>query len=254
MTTGEVVVKCSGVGKRFGGSWVLKGVDLSLRRNEVLGVIGPGGHGKSVLLKCLVGLLSPEEGSVAVEGIDLGKATPQQLAKLRDGIGYLFQNYALFDFMTVRENVAFPLRQQGGLSDDEIESRVREILEYMGLGHALDLYPNELSGGMKKRVGVGRAVIAEPPVLLYDDPTAGLDPVTSSKIFRLVAQMHAKIPNACSVVVSHDIDRMKVICDRYVMIYEGEVLFDGPESAIADADPVVGDFFYGAVNKAAGVV
>lgn len=251
---GAAVVRCEGVGKRFGTSWVLRGVDVVIAPGEVVGLIGPGGHGKSVLLKMFAGLLSPDEGNVVVAGQDLATANARELAAARQRMGYLFQNYALFDFMTVRENVAFPLRQQGGFEDDEIERRVREILDYMGLAHALDLYPNELSGGMKKRVGVGRAVIAEPPFLLYDDPTAGLDPVTSSKIFRLVAQLHAKINGATSIVVSHDIDRMKVICDRYLMIHEGRLVFDGAESEIGTADPIVSEFFYGAVNKASGVV
>lgn len=250
---GAVAVRCEGVGKRFGGTWVLQDVDVEIRRGEVVGLIGPGGHGKSVLLKLFAGLLRPDAGRVLVTGKDLATLKPIELAQVREGLGYLFQNYALFDFMTVFDNVAFPLRQQG-VDEARIEALVTERLEEVGLGHALHLFPNELSGGMKKRVGLSRATISESPIIFYDDPTAGLDPVTSSKIFRLIDRMQEKVEGSATVVVSHDIDRMKVICTRYVMIYEGRVVFDGPESAIEAANPLVGEFFYGALHKAQGIV
>lgn len=246
------VIVCRGVGKRFGRQWVLRDVDLDVRPGELLGIFGPGGHGKSVLLRLMAGLTNPDEGTVEVRGKNLATVDGFELSELRRDYGYLFQNYALFDFMNVADNVAFPLRQVGGVPEDEIAQRVRERLTQLGLGHALDRFPNELSGGMKKRVGMARATIAEPRIVLYDDPSAGLDPVTSSKIFLLVKNMHHGAPGVASVVVSHDIDRMKVICDRYVMINDGRVLFDGPESAIASADPLVGEFFFGAL--AAGSV
>src|SRR5690606_2923898 len=163
---------------------------LVVRRDEVLGVFGPGGHGKSVLLKLLAGLLRPDEGRVVVEGQDLATLDPMALSQVRERYGYLFQNYALFDFMNVRDNVAFPLRQrEEPPPDEEIASRGRARLEEVGLGHALDRLPSQPSGGMKKRVGLARATIGEPDIALYDDPSAGLDPVTSSKIFELVARM-----------------------------------------------------------------
>ena len=244
----EPLISCEDVGKRFEDHWVLEHVTLDVRAGEVLGIIGPGGHGKSVLLKLFAGLIRPDAGKVSVEGHDLSRANAVQLAKLRDEFGYLFQNYALFDFMTVADNVAFPLRQQKALPEDEILARVKRRLEDVDLGHTLPLFPSELSGGMKKRVGVARATVTEPRIVLYDDPSAGLDPVTSSKIFRLVDQLHHAERGDASVVVSHDIDRMRAICDRYVMLYKGRIVFIGPEAAIADADDVVREFFYGAGN------
>ena len=244
----EPLIECEDVGKRFEEHWVLEHVTLQVRAGEVLGIIGPGGHGKSVLLKLFAGLLRPDAGRVTVEGQDLSRASAVQLARLRDEFGYLFQNYALFDFMTVADNVAFPLRQQRALADDEILARVKRRLEDVDLGHTLPLYPSELSGGMKKRVGVARATVTEPRIVLYDDPSAGLDPVTSSKIFRLIDQLHHRERGDASVVVSHDIDRMRPICDRYVMLYKGRVVFVGAEPDLAGADPVVREFFHGAAS------
>jgi len=242
--SGAVAIRCEGLGKRFDGTWVLRDVNLEVRRGEVLGLIGPGGHGKSVLLKCLAGLLSPDAGRVLVDGEDLARLGPLGLARVREQYGYVFQNYALFDFMTVRDNVAFPLVQQAHLSAEEIDGRVASRLSEVGLGHALDLLPRELSGGMKKRVGLARATVGEPAILLYDDPSAGLDPVTSSKIFQLIARMHRA--DAATVVVSHDIDRMRAVCDRYVMLDHGQLVFDGPEDALGGAPDTVRAFFHDA--------
>ncbi|PIE20929.1 MAG: ABC transporter ATP-binding protein, partial [Proteobacteria bacterium] len=151
-----VVIRCEGLGKRFGDAWVLRDVDFEVRRGEVLGVIGPGGHGKSVLLKCFAGLLAPDEGRVLVDGEDLARLGPAGLARVRERFGYLFQNYALFDFMSVRDNVAFPLEQRAERAEraeraasDEIEAAVRARLAEVGLAHTLSLFPRELSGGMK---------------------------------------------------------------------------------------------------------
>lgn len=250
----DALMTCEGVSKRFDDHWVLRDVTLTVEPGEVLGVIGPGGHGKSVLLKLLAGLLRADEGRVLVEGLDLRLASPVQLAKAREDIGYLFQNYALFDFMTVADNVAFPLRRQRRLDEEAIMAAVRRRLEDVDLGHTLALHPAELSGGMKKRVGVARATITEPRIVLYDDPSAGLDPVTSSKIFRLIDQLHHRERGDASVVVSHDIDRMRAVCDRYVMLSEGRVVFAGPESAIPAADQAIRAFFYGADEAAAAAV
>ena len=252
----EAVIVCEGVGKRFEDTWVLRGIDLEIYPDEILGVIGPGGHGKSVLLRLLAGLFTPDEGKVWVDGKDLATLSSLELSSVRAAYGYLFQNYALFDFMTVADNVAFPLRQLGSRDEAQIAEAVRARLEEVNLGHTLALYPRELSGGMKKRVGLARATVAQPRIVLYDDPTAGLDPVTSSKIFELVQSMHdlgSREGEACaSVVVSHDIDRMRRVCERYVMIYEGEMHYEGPEDGIGLAATIVQDFFYGAANKEVG--
>ncbi|MFO0748881.1 MAG: ATP-binding cassette domain-containing protein [Myxococcota bacterium] len=244
---GATRIRVDGVGKRYRDEWVLAGIDLELRTGEIVGIVGPGGHGKSVLLKHLPRLIAPDKGRVLVDGKDLGTLSAFDLARTRDTFGYLFQNYALFDFMTVGENVAFPLRQisgkAGGLAAQEIEARALARLTDVGLGHAYAQYPRELSGGMKKRVGLARATIADPEIALYDDPSAGLDPVTSSKIFALIDQMHARVPGATTVVVSHDIDRMRAICDRWIMIQHGKVVFDGPDEALATAPEAVQSFF-----------
>ncbi|GMV40728.1 MAG: ABC transporter ATP-binding protein [Myxococcales bacterium] len=231
--------------KRFGDVHVLDGVDLHLRRGELLGVIGPGGAGKSVLLKILCGLVRPDRGTVEVQGQDLARLDGVALAAVRRQYGVLFQNYALFDFMTVAENVAFPLAQDG-VPEGEIRERVAARLRDVDLPRAGALYPRELSGGMKKRVSLARATIAEAPILLYDDPTAGLDPVTSSKIFALVKALH-RPGDSTTLVISHDIDRMRAVCDRYLLIFEGRVRFDGTfTEGSASPDDVVNTFFTGA--------
>ena len=239
------LVEVRDIRKVYGRRVVLDGVSLTLRPGEIVGVIGPGGHGKSVLLKTLPLLVRPDAGRVLFRGEDALRFGARRLGALRREFGYLFQNYALFDSMTVFDNVAFPLRR-AGVSEQEVAARVPRCLKRVGLGAAAGLYPDELSGGMKKRVGLARAVVAQPPVALYDDPSAGLDPVTSSKIFRLVAQLHAARRDAVTVVVSHDIDRMRAVCGRYVMLQRGRVVFDGPEAALATAPQAVRDFFFGA--------
>lgn len=250
------VIVCEGVGKRFEDAWILRGVDLVVHAGEILGIIGPGGHGKSVLLRLFAGLLTPDEGRVLVDGRDLATMSALELSEVRSNYGYLFQNYALFDFMTVADNVAFPLRQLANDDEPTVMAAVTKRLTEVSLGHALELYPRELSGGMKKRVSLARATVAHPRIVLYDDPTAGLDPVTSSKIFALLNSVHnvgSRGGEPCaSVVVSHDIDRMRRVCERYVMLYEGEVRFDGPESEMGQAPEIVRDFFFGAAEKEVG--
>ena len=238
-------IRVERVVKRYRGEAVLDGVDLVLRAGEVVGIIGPGGEGKSVLLKHLPRLVAPDQGRVLVDGRDLATLAPRALAKVRERFGYVFQNYALFDFMTVGDNVAFPLRQLDDVTrpaPGEIQARVRQRLADVGLERAFAQYPRELSGGMKKRVGLARATIADPEIALYDDPSAGLDPVTSSKIFALIDAMHARVPGATTVVVSHDIDRMRAICHRWVMIARGKVVFDGTDADLRTAQQSVRAF------------
>lgn len=238
------MIRARGVSKRFGSIRVLEAVDLHLRKGELLGVIGPGGEGKSVLLKILCGLLRPDRGTVEVDGRDLARLDGMELARVRQLYGVLFQNYALFDFMTVADNVAFPLRQ-ARVPEAQVAERVAARLRDVDLPRAGHLFPRELSGGMKKRVSLARATIAEAPILLYDDPTAGLDPVTSSKIFTLVRALH-RPGESTTLVISHDIDRMKAVCDRYVLVYDGRIRFDGSfEDGLRSADDVVNTFFTG---------
>ncbi len=237
-------LEARGLTKRFGGRTILEGLDLEIHGGEVVGVVGPGGHGKSVLLKHLPALMRPDSGEVRVDGERLGGLGPRGLAAVRNRFGYLFQNYALFDSMSVEDNVGFPLRQLG-VAPEEIARRVAARLAEVSLGHAALQLPSELSGGMKKRVGLARATIAEPPLLLYDDPTAGLDPVTSSKIFQLIADLHPEADGGVSVVVGHDLDRMKAICRRWIMVYEGQVIFDGALSDLDRAPDLARRYFEG---------
>lgn len=239
------MIRVEHITKYHQGRTVLSDISLTIDEGQNLGLIGPGGAGKSLLLKIISGLVDPDDGKVFIDDIDVHALSPTELADLRFRIGMLFQNYALFDFMNVAENISFPLRQEGGFSEEEIEARVEQALEDIslpGIGHQ---YPNELSGGMKKRVSFARAVIRRPPILFYDDPTAGLDPVTSSKIFILLQKMKVE-GGVTSVTISHDIKGVKEICDRFAMLDEGELIFDGDRDEIEACDiPMVSKFWQG---------
>jgi phospholipid/cholesterol/gamma-HCH transport system ATP-binding protein len=213
---------------------LLDGIDLEIARGETWGLIGPGASGKSVLLKLICGLMAPDAGTVAV-------AEQQR-------IGMLFQNNALFDFMTVGENVAFPLVRRGDLPQDEIDRRVAERLRHVGLAGSEKKFPNELSGGMRKRAALARAVIARPPILIYDEPTAGLDPVTTSKIYDLLRAERDET-GATVVAVSSDVDALRRFAPRVAMLYQGSLRYDGAAAAIADSnDAVVRQFVSGALD------
>lgn len=217
--------------KYYFGRPVLDDVSLSIEAGTNLGLIGPGGAGKTLLLKIVCGLVAPDSGRVLIEGQDVHALSETALADLRFKIGMLFQNYALFDFMNVADNIAFPLRQEGKLSEEEIATRVERMLESIslpGIGHQ---YGRELSGGMKKRVSFARAVIRQPPIVFYDDPTAGLDPVTSSKIFLLLKEIRDTL-GTTSVTISHDIEGIKEICDNFAMLDRGKLVFFGSRQEI----------------------
>ncbi len=227
------MIALGGVAKSFGARRVLDGIDLSIGRGETFGLIGTAGTGKSVLAKILCQLIAPDAGEVRVD------AAP---------VGMLFQNNALFDFMTVGDNVAFPLVRQATLPADEIRARVAERLRAVGLAGSEDKFPNELSGGMKKRAALARAVIARPPVCIFDEPTAGLDPVTTSKIYDLL-RAERDATGATVVVISSDVDALRAFCPRVGMLHEGRLRYDGPSSAIADSDDaVVRQFVRGALD------
>jgi phospholipid/cholesterol/gamma-HCH transport system ATP-binding protein len=239
------VIRFESVGKSFEQRQILESVDLHVPRGTRWGLIGPGASGKTVILKLMCGLFSPDSGKVVVDGTSLGQASSDTLASLRQRIGYLFQNYALFDFMTVAENVAFPLVRRGGLSKDEIEQRVRDRLKAVGLAGSEDKSPSQLSGGMKKRVGMARATIAEADLVIYDEPTAGLDPVTTSKVYDLLRSDHEERKNTV-VAVSSDVSSLLDFVDRVALVYKGRLLYDGPAKAIVDAeDPIVRQFVRG---------
>jgi phospholipid/cholesterol/gamma-HCH transport system ATP-binding protein len=230
---GAAVIALDGVHKAFGARHLLDGVHLTIGRGETFGLIGTAGSGKSVLAKIVCKLIAPDAGDVTVE------AAP---------IGMLFQNNALFDFMTVGDNVAFPLVRQGALGGEEIRARVAERLRAVGLAGSEDKFPNELSGGMKKRVALARAVIARPPVCIFDEPTAGLDPVTTSKIYDLL-RAERDTTGATVVVISSDVEALRAFAPRLGMLHEGKLRYDGDAARIADSDDaVVRQFVRGALE------
>lgn len=239
------MIRVDGVHLGFGRKQVLRGIDLHVPRGTLQVVIGPAASGKSVLLKVMAGLLRPASGSVEVAGARLDRMDEDALAEARKSIGMLFQNYALFDFMTVGENIAFPLRRLFAPPEEEVRQRVAERLARMQLPGFEERMPSELSGGQKKRIGIARATITRPPVLLFDDPTAGLDPVTTRKIFDLILE-EQRAQGATAVVVSSDVERVLTIADRVLMLHEGRVVFQGSAQQARDTDdPLVRQFVHG---------
>jgi phospholipid/cholesterol/gamma-HCH transport system ATP-binding protein len=241
----DVLIHVEGLTKSFGGLPVLRGVDLEIPRGCLYGLIGPGASGKSVLLKMLTGLLRPDRGRVIIEGRDVHALTELDLQAFRLKFGMLFQNNALFDYMTVGENIAFPLRRLYNLSEAEIEDRTRDRLRAVSLPGFEQRLPSGLSGGQKKRVGVARATVAKAEIVLYDEPAAGLDPVTSQRIFELLRD-EQRAAKATVVMVSSDLDRLLTVTDRVGMLYKGRLIFDGTtDEARAATDPAVRQFVHG---------
>jgi phospholipid/cholesterol/gamma-HCH transport system ATP-binding protein len=224
---------------------VLQGVSLNVPQSCLYGLIGPGASGKSVLLKMIVGLMKPDTGSIVVDGVDVTQASELELQKMRLKFGMLFQNNALFDHMTVRDNIAFPLRRLTSLPEEEINGRVMERLAHVALTGFEDRLPAGLSGGQKKRVGVARATITKAPIVLYDEPAAGLDPVTSQKIFELLRE-EQRASGATVIMVSSDLGRLLTVTDRVGMMYRGQLIFDGTtHEAQTSTEPRVRQFVHG---------
>lgn len=227
---------------------VLSGIDLSFEPGALVGLIGPPGSGKSVLLKVIAGLLRPRSGAVHTAGVDLAHTREKGLRSLRKRIGMVFQNNALFDSLTIFDNVAFPLRRADEPPpEEEIATRVRQRLREVGLSGSEALLPHELSGGMQKRAGIARATVASPLIRLYDEPTAGLDPVTSARILRLITELHGG--QGVSLVVSNEMDTLLRAVPRLVMLYRGGVAYDGPAAQAEQHSPsrefVRGDVGFG---------
>ncbi len=239
-------IRITDVHKRFGRRRVLEGASLEVARGARVGLIGPAAAGKSVLCKLVCGLEQPERGSIEVLGEPIARRRPEaSLGPLRRRIGMLFQSYALFDFLTVEENVAFPLEQRGGHAPDAIAARVAERLRAVGLAGSERKRVAELSGGMKKRVGIARATVADPELVIYDEPSAGLDPVTTQKIYDLLAADHART-GATVLAVSSDVVALAQFVDEIAFVYRGRIAYRGPAAGIADApDPLVRQFVRG---------
>jgi phospholipid/cholesterol/gamma-HCH transport system ATP-binding protein len=215
-----------GLKKSFGSKIVLNGIDLDVEAGKTLSVLGQSGTGKSVLLKLIMGLLPPDAGSIEIEGQDVTRISREQLNEVRKKVGFLFQNGALYDSLTVAQNVAFPLVRHTELEAKERDQRVHELLEKVGMGGDADKLPSEISGGMQKRVGLARALALDPEIVLFDEPTAGLDPITADEIDGLIASLK-KERHMTSMVVTHDIHGVRYYSDRVVMLRDGNIAMDG---------------------------
>jgi phospholipid/cholesterol/gamma-HCH transport system ATP-binding protein len=223
----QVVASIRDLHKSFGDRDVLKGVNLDLYQSENLVILGRSGTGKSVLIKCMVGLIKSDSGSINILGKDVFKLTPKELNELRLEIGFSFQGSALYDSMTVRENLEFPLKRNLGIYDrKKLNEMASEALEDVGLIHTMDQKPAELSGGMKKRVGIARTLILKPKIMLYDEPTSGLDPITSMEINELILSVREKY-NTSSIIITHDISSAKHTSDRIIALIDGVSKVEG---------------------------
>lgn len=212
--------------KSFGEQKVLDGIDLTVEAGETVTVLGRSGTGKSVLLRLLIGLEKPDSGAICIEGRDITGLATKELNEIRKKIGFLFQQAALYDSMTIEQNVEFPLKRHAQLSDEELQKRVTELLKNVGMQSDLNKLPAELSGGMKKRAGLARALALDPEIVMFDEPTAGLDPITSSEIDDLILEMKKK-RQITSIIVTHDIHSAKHISDRLVVLDQGKIVAEG---------------------------
>jgi phospholipid/cholesterol/gamma-HCH transport system ATP-binding protein len=239
------MIRIRGLKKRLGSKQVLDGVDLDIEKGETIVVMGRSGTGKSVLLKHVIGLMEPDAGSIEVDGERIIGMPERELNEVRKRFGLLFQGAALFDSMTVGENVGLPLREHLRLGEDEVRRRVSERLEWVGLSGVENMKPASLSGGMKKRVGLARAIAMDPAFVLYDEPTTGLDPIMADVIDQLIRSLQKRL-GVTSIVVTHDMTSAYKVGDRLAMLNEGKIVFTGtPDEARATRDPLVRQFIEG---------
>lgn len=233
---------------------VLEQINFQVKKGESVVLIGPSGHGKTVLLKTLAGLINPSKGGVLIEGHNWRDLRGAKRAEILKQVGMLFQKNALFDSLTCGENIAFPLREVTGFSESEIQDRVRLFLEAVGIPEARELYPEEISGGMQKRLGIARALSLEPEIILYDDPTAGLDPITSRRIIELILKLK-KEKNSTVVAITNDINRACQMADRIIMVVDREIVDTGDPAQIKNhSDPRVRQFVRGDLSGPLTVV
>lgn len=223
---GKGFIECRNLYKSFGKKGVLQGVDLTVERGETMVILGGSGSGKTVLLKHINGLVGPESGEVFLDGLEISRMEEDDLTEVRKKVAMVFQGCALFDSMTIGENIAYPLQEHTAMSPEEIRSRVREALSLVGLEGSEELYPAEMSGGMKKRAALARALVLRPEALLYDEPTTGLDPMMTHRINRLIRELQNKLA-VTSIVVTHDLQSAFVVADRLAFLQKGKIRFVG---------------------------
>jgi len=240
----EAIIEIAGLHKSFDGHEVLKNINLTVNKGENVVILGKSGEGKSVAIKCIVGLITQDDGSLKVFGQEVKNMNEDELKTLRTRIGFLFQGAALYDSMTVRGNLAFPLKRVLRLKDkQEIEKRSQEVLEAVGLEDVIDKMPSDLSGGMRKRLGLARTLIVHPEIMLYDEPTTGLDTITSHEISDLILEMQKKYQTS-SIIITHDIPCAKTVADRVVIMSNGELIAEGTFEALEKSpNELVRSFF-----------
>jgi phospholipid/cholesterol/gamma-HCH transport system ATP-binding protein len=242
------MIKVEDLHKSFNGLEVLRGVSFHVPRGELLALIGRSGYGKSVLLKHVPGLIRPDRGRVLIDGNDLGISRGKKLEEIRGRFGFVFQNGALFDSLTVFENVAFPLKEKTKLSDQEIKKRVLSILDEVGLSEAENKYPAQISGGMVRRAALARSLVRNPEVMLFDEPTTGLDPIIGHAILNLIGSCHKRL-EFTGILVTHEIPRAFEVVQKVAMLHEGKILIVAPPQGIlSSGDPIVHQFITGSIE------
>ncbi len=243
------LIEIKNLKKSFETLTVLNGVSIDVNVGENFIVFGQSGTGKSVLLKCIVGLLQPDSGEILVNGKSIINLPQTELDDFRKSLGFLFQGAALYDSMSVRENLEFPLRRNFNFTNDEINQKVISTLEMVGLAESVEKMPSELSGGMRKRIGLARSIITEPKIMLYDEPTTGLDPITSKEISVLILELQKKL-NMTSIVVTHDLLCAEIIADRAIVLHEGAIIKEGTIDELTSSDnKLLRNFFSSEIIK-----
>lgn len=240
----DVVIEMQHLKKSFGNNHVLRDINLVINKGENLAILGQSGTGKSVLIKCIVGLVEIDDGKLLIFGQNISELKNKDLIEIQKRIGFLFQSGALYDSMTVRENLEFPLRKKiSSIPKDELETLIKESLHDVGLDKAIDKTPSELSGGMRKRLGLARTLILKPEIMLYDEPTTGLDPITSKEISNLILEVQKKY-NTTSIIITHDIECTRLTADRIIVIKDGICAAEGTFNELEkSADPWIRSFF-----------
>jgi phospholipid/cholesterol/gamma-HCH transport system ATP-binding protein len=243
-SSSEQLIEINNLSKGFNNQVVLKNITLKLYNGENLVILGKSGSGKSVLIKCIVRLLNPDSGTINIFGKNVHSLNNKELAEVRKKIGFLFQSGALYDSMTVRQNLEFPLRRiKNKLTEKEVNEKVNEVLENVGLADALNKMPSQLSGGMRKRISLARTLVIDPLIMLYDEPTTGLDPATSDEISSLINDVRKKYKTS-SLIITHDIECARATADRIIMLHDGEVYTEGNlDDFEKSKDPLIKSFF-----------